>query len=334
MSARPVDRPVVVWLLTLWALVAAMLVVGGITRLTGSGLSMVDWRPLMGALPPMTHGEWLDVFARYQASPQYEQVNSWMTLQDFQRIFAWEYVHRLLGRGLGLVFALPFLGFLVTGKLAGAWGRVGIAFLLGAGQGLMGWYMVRSGLVDIPEVSHFRLAAHLGLAFLAGSWLLWTALSLAMPEPSHGDPRLFRFGWLGLGLVAIQVVWGAFMAGKRAGLVSDTWPRMHGRWVPEAVAQATDLLPALASDPAGIHFAHRTFAWVVVAVGVAWGVALVRRGGAPRRPGAVVLVVLGAQFVLGVATVVLHVPIGVAVIHQLGGYLLVSAWLIALHALR
>ncbi len=327
------DRPLVLWLLTLWALVGAMVVLGGVTRLTGSGLSMVEWRPLMGALPPLSADAWDAVFERYKASPQYAHVNSWMALADFQRIFAWEYTHRLLGRLLGLAFALPFAWFLVRGRLRGAAGRVGMAFLLGGAQGLLGWYMVLSGLVDVPEVSHLRLAAHLALAFVTGGWLLWCVLSLAAPRV-HAGGRLWWGGVAGLGLLAVQVVWGAFMAGKRAGLLSATFPKMNGQWVPDAVMKGADLGAALVSNPLGIHFAHRSLGWLVLVAGVLFGGALTRRGGASRRWGRVVHGVVGTQFLLGVGTVMMHVPTAMAVVHQLGGYLLVSVWLIALWSLR
>ncbi len=332
--AKTPDRPVVLWLLTLWALVGAMVVVGGVTRLTGSGLSMVEWRPLMGTLPPMSAAEWEAVFAQYRATPQFEQVNHWMGLADFQRIFAWEYAHRLLGRALGLVFAVPFLWFLVKGRLAGAASRIGLAFVLGAGQGLMGWYMVRSGLIDVPEVSHYRLAAHLGLAFITGGWLLWTVMSLAAPVRGRASGELWWTGIAGLALLSTQVVWGAFMAGKRAGLAASTFPKMDGVWMPDAVWEAPDLLAVLLSDPMGIHFTHRTLAWFVLAVGLSWGHALIRRGGASRRWGAVVIGLLFAQFLLGVSAVLAELPLGIASAHQVCGYALFSAWLIALWAVR
>ena len=334
LMANTPDRPVVVWLMSLWALVGAMVVLGGITRLTGSGLSMVEWRPLMGALPPMSSAAWHAVFEQYQATPQYEQVNHWMQLADFQRIFMWEYLHRLLGRGLGVVFALPFLWFLAKGRLRGATGRVGLAFLLGGAQGLLGWYMVKSGLVDVPEVSHYRLAAHLGLAFVTGGWLLGCVLSLVAPAPGRAEPRLWWSGVAGLGLLAIQVVWGAFMAGRRAGLLSATFPKMNGQWVPQVVRDGGDLVATLASNPMGIHFAHRTLGWLVLAVAITWGMAMMRQGGIARRWGHVVLAVVTTQFLLGVATVMMHVPTTIAVVHQLGGYVLVSTWLIALWSLR
>lgn len=332
-SQRGVRR----WLWFMWWTVFAMVVIGGITRLTESGLSMVEWRPLMGALPPMSEAEWLEVFAKYQQTPQYQQVNVGMTLEDFKRIFFWEYFHRLFGRLIGVFFFVPFVWFLIRKRLKGRLAlRVGIAFLLGGAQGLLGWFMVQSGLVDQPAVSHYRLAAHLSLAFFVGMYLIWIAWDLIPREPIPEDARPSpKLTWGFVALLAVQIVWGAFMAGKDAGHISSTFPDMNGAFMPDAVL-ATDAvwIVDLMENPWSIHFVHRTLGWIVVFAGIALTAHLYRRGTTAlvRRTGALLAAGLVLQFLLGVLTVVLHVPIWAAVMHQGGAYVLLTiaaraAWL-------
>lgn len=323
----------------MWWTIFTMVVIGGITRLTGSGLSMVEWRPLMGALPPMSETEWLDVFAKYQESPQYQTVNQWMTLSDFKSIFFWEYLHRLFGRLIGAFFFFPFAWFMVRGRLKGRLaGRTLIAFLLGGAQGLLGWYMVKSGLVDVAEVSHFRLAAHLCLAFFVGVYLVWIAWDLrpqlALKAAARPSPR---WSWGFLVLLAIQIVWGAFMAGKRAGHLSATFPDMNGQFIPDG-AFATDAswFSDLMNNPWSIHFFHRTLAWLVLAAGIGLAVHLFKRARANgaqrdstgacivRQAGQWMAAGIALQFILGVITVVLHVPVWAGVMHQVGAYVLLT----------
>ena len=239
-SARQTSHLVATWLLCLYLMVFAMVIVGGTTRLTGSGLSMVQWHPLMGALPPLSESDWVETFQKYQASPQYKLVNRWMLLSDFKRIFLWEYAHRLLGRLIGVFFFVPWLFFLVRRRLDGplAWKTL-VAFLLGGAQGLLGWFMVKSGLVDNPEVSHYGLAAHLVLALVVGHYLLWLFLDLRAPPAgrSRSQPRSTSDAptWSFIALLALQIVFGALMAGKHAGLVAATFPDMNGEWVPSTL---------------------------------------------------------------------------------------------------
>ena len=221
------DRAIAAWLFTVAAMVLVMVSIGGITRLTGSGLSIVEWRPLMGFLPPLTEAEWTRVFTLYQTSPQYQDVNAGMTLAGFKTIFWWEYVHRLWGRLIGLVFLLPFLWFLVRRYIGWSLApRLGLLFILGGAQGVLGWYMVRSGLIDIPEVSQYRLAAHLVLALALYVALLWTALQLRHPEPeTTPDRRLAGIRALAITtfvLVTVTILSGAFVAGTDAGLIFNT----------------------------------------------------------------------------------------------------------------
>jgi len=336
--ARTPPKSVLVWLLVLYAFIGLMVVVGGITRLTGSGLSMVEWRPLMGALPPLTEAAWQATFAKYQASPQFQLVNHWMELADFQRIFFWEWFHRLLGRTVGLVCALPWLFFVVTGRLRGRWLWLTLlAFVLGGGQGLLGWFMVKSGLVDVPAVSHYRLAAHLSLAFLCGQLVMWIAYDVQRPDLVGGRAtRASRLAWLLVPLVVVQIVYGAFMAGTRAGYMFQTFPDMNGGWIaPGALGMDPAWLNFFA-NAAMIHTVHRWLAWgVVLAVAAFVGWALRRDvDDGQRRVLWLLLTIVLVQLGLGAATVITGVNIAIAVTHQLMAYLLLSSTLLAAHRLR
>ncbi|MCO4763649.1 MAG: COX15/CtaA family protein [Myxococcales bacterium] len=340
MSTLPPHNPprsVRLWLLIVYAMIGAMVIIGGITRLTGSGLSMVEWHPLMGALPPLDETSWKAVFARYQLSPQYDQVNQWMTLADFKQIFFWEYLHRLFGRLIGVVFFAPWLVFTLRKQLRGrvAW-RAGAAFVLGGAQGLLGWFMVKSGLVDVPEVSHFRLAAHLSLAFFVACWVQWLWMDLAWGRPKSDPNKPAVPGWAVWGLVSlitVQVVYGAFMAGKRAGLIFSTFPDMNGQWLPDGWSAGSSTLAALINNPIAIHFLHRTLAWFVLAAALAVGHIARTRAVTPLQTrlawllGGLTLV----QVALGAATVMSHVNIPIATLHQGTALLLLSTALAVAH---
>jgi cytochrome c oxidase assembly protein subunit 15 len=322
----------------LYAFVGLMVVVGGITRLTGSGLSMVEWRPLMGALPPMSEGAWLETFAKYQQSPQFQQVNHWMGLAEFKRIFFWEWFHRLLGRTIGIVCFVPWLYFVVRRRLTGRWIWWTLAaFFLGGAQGLLGWFMVKSGLVDVPAVSHYRLAAHLNLAFFVGVFLLW--ISLGVSRPDLVGARNTRDSWLAWALaplVVLQIVYGAFMAGTRAGYMYSTFPDMNGAWIATGSFSLSPLWQNFFANPAMIHTVHRWLAWGVVIAIAAFVTWALRRDptDAGRRALWVLLTAALVQLALGAATVLMHVQIVVAVAHQLMAYLLLSAVLVCAHRLR
>ena len=339
MSGQPgvsdATRAVVVWLLVVYGLILVMVMIGGITRLTGSGLSMVEWRPLMGTLPPLNEAEWLEVFDKYKLTPQYLHVNDWMTLVDFKRIFFWEYLHRVFGRLIGAAFFVPWVYFLVRKRMTPRFAKKTlVAFGFGILQGILGWYMVASGLVEMPEVSHYRLAAHLSLAFLVAVYLLWLALD-AIPQ----RPRLVavadrvkaapKWLWGFVALLSVQIVWGAFMAGKRAGWVASSFPDMNGELVPSS-------MQGIFEDPVGIHFFHRLLGWLVLIAGAALWVYTAKRARTHRQRfsshaiGALTV----AQFLLGVLTVVLSVPIPVAVAHQAVALLLLSAAVGHAHGLR
>jgi cytochrome c oxidase assembly protein subunit 15 len=340
-APAPPPRAVRLWLWSLWLAVLVMVVVGGITRLTGSGLSMVEWQPLIGAIPPLDEASWQAVFARYQASPQFQQVNHWMQLADFKRIFFWEYVHRLIGRSIGLFVFVPWLYFLVRGRLTRALALSTLgAFALGGAQGLLGWYMVKSGLVDEPRVSHLRLAAHLTLAFALGQWLLWLALAAERgraPRPAAGfvpgapSPGQRAAAWGLVALIVLQSVFGAFMAGTRAGVLFSSFPDMNGTLSPAPFFVGA-LLDDLLHNPAAIHWTHRTLAWLVLGYGLgllSWLRTTPGLGRAPGLLGAALLL----QVVLGALTVIQAVPISLAVAHQATAYLLLSCAVAVCHAL-
>ena len=322
-AARP--RAIAVWLLAVAALVFAMVVVGGITRLTESGLSITRWNVVAGTLPPLDDAAWAAEFDAYRQTSQYRLLNQGMELAAFKHIFFWEYVHRLLGRVIGLAFALPLLWFWLRRAIpAGYKPRLLALLALGALQGTIGWWMVSSGLVDRAAVAHERLAVHLVTALTIMAGCLWTALDLLDSDASADRPRRWVVPFAAL--LFVQIVWGAFVAGMRAGHVSDTWPLMFGRLVPpDLVTSAADLI----DTPLTVHFIHRTLA-IVVALAALYVAAKVWRAGAGPRAlalgGAVV-----AQFVLGVLTVVNGVPIPLGVAHQACGALLVAATVWAAH---
>jgi cytochrome c oxidase assembly protein subunit 15 len=336
-SSFVAPRAVRVWLWTLWALVLAMVVVGGITRLTGSGLSITEWEPIVGAVPPTNDADWLAMFERYRATPQFHIQNAWMQLADFKRIFFWEYVHRLLGRLLGAAFFVPWLYFLVRRRLTrGAAQATFVALALGGAQGLLGWLMVASGLVDEPRVSHYRLAAHLLLAFSVGQYLLWLALQWRPPSSAfHVPPIARRFAWALVAVLALQSMYGAFMAGKQAGLLYATFPDMNGRYAP-APFFAGPVLRELVDGPAAIHWVHRVLGFWVLAHAIALA-AFVRRQVASVCASRLALACALAAFLqlnLGALTVIRRVPIDLAVGHQALAYVLLSLAVALCHTLR
>jgi len=323
-------RGLELWLAACIALVFAMVVVGGITRLTGSGLSIVEWAPIMGAIPPLGEAEWQRAFEAYKQYPQFRLTNPVMGLAEFKGIFFWEYVHRLLGRGIGVVFGLPLLWFWVRGVLSRRlkW-QLALALVLGGMQGLVGWLMVKSGLVDEPRVSHYRLAAHLGLALAIMGWLAWILLGLRQkPDRGPGAP-LPRLLMLGVAvLTALQILYGAFVAGLRAGWGYNTFPRMGERWIAEAVMALDPWWHNLVESHATVQFIHRVLGTLLlVAVALLW-VRSKRVG--PGRPGPVDLLfgLVVLQYLLGVYTLVNVVPLVPAVMHQ-GGAALVLLALVA-----
>ena len=267
-------------------MVFAMVVVGGITRLTESGLSITEWKPISGAIPPLTQADWTHAFDLYKQTPQYREVAgpAGMSLSGFKFIFFWEWVHRLLGRVLGLIFFLGVGWFALRRAIPRGFGwRLAALFILGGAQGAVGWFMVMSGLEGRTEVSPYRLSAHLLFALFLFGALIWTALDLRRlaKDPEAGPSRLTGWGAIALGVLFVQLMLGAWVAGFRAGYVSNSWPDMNGHLVPEGIDWSNGPTFALTHDPFLLHFMHRWWAWVVVAVLVLFA-RQVRRASAPR----------------------------------------------------
>jgi heme a synthase len=323
------------WLLGLAVLVFLMVNVGGATRLTGSGLSITEWQPIVGILPPLSEADWRDVFAKYQQIPQYEHINKGMSLEAFKAIFWWEWVHRLLGRLVAAAFVLPFVGFLAARQIPRPlMGRLAGIFALGGLQGLIGWYMVSSGLAERTEVSQYRLALHLGLAILIFGALVWAALSVEERE----EPAATRPPHLGpaaaiLVLVFVQIVLGAFVAGLRAGASYNTWPLIDGRLIPEGLGAMEPWYLNLFENALTVQFTHRLVAYGVVLTALwhAWSVrrepcsALIRLS-AVWLAGAAL-----AQAGVGIATLLARVPLTLALLHQAGAVVLFGLALWHLH---
>ena len=324
-------------LLFVASLVFAMVVVGGITRLTESGLSITEWRPISGAIPPLTHGDWEQAFRLYQATPEFREINgpAGMTLAQFKQIFWWEFVHRLLGRLIGIVFALPLLWFAVRREIPRGygWKMLGL-LLLGGLQGALGWYMVMSGLSERTDVSHFRLAAHLLLALTIMGALIWVALDLRRLART-GEDRPSRFtlsAAVTLSILYVQLLYGAWVAGLNAGQVAPTWPDMQGRFVPQGINWSHGPLWALTSDPYLVHFIHRWWAWIVVAAMVLFA-RKVRRVPGARAASVAIHSAFGTQVVLGILTVLSGVAIWLAALHQAVGALLLASTFWGAHEL-
>ena len=323
-------------LLFVAAMVFAMVVVGGITRLTESGLSITEWKPISGAIPPLTHADWQHAFDLYRQTPQYREVAgpAGMTLSGFKFIFFWEWVHRFLGRIIGLVFFVGVGWFALKRQVPKgyAW-RLAALFVLGGLQGAIGWFMVMSGLEGRTEVSPYRLSAHLLMALFLMSALIWTALDLrALAAKNERPARMTGWAAFALLVLAIQLMLGAWVAGFRAGYVSSSWPDMNGHFVPEGIDWSPGAGFALTHDPFLLHFMHRWWAWVVVAVLVVFARKIRKRPGA--RPASIAIhSAFGTQIILGILTVLSGIAIWLAVLHQAVGTLLLAATVWGAHEL-
>jgi heme a synthase len=319
-----------VWLFAVAALVFAMIVVGGATRLTDSGLSITEWLPILGAIPPLSADDWQSAFQKYQQIPEYELVNKGMSLHEFQFIYWWEWTHRFLGRLIGLAYALPLLVFWATGRIPQGYGTKLAAILaLGALQGFIGWFMVQSGLSDRVDVSHYRLALHLTTAFFILAAILWVAFDLH-PDEDRTILRTLRSSqrstaYLILALVFVQVVLGAFVAGLKGGLVHNTWPLMNGAFVPEDFTALSPWYLNLVENPATLQFLHRLLAYLLVALAL-WH-AISTAATADDDDVIVSARILAAAFLvqagLGISTLLAaaeaaRIPIGLGLMHQGG----------------
>ena len=327
------DRRVALWLFVMCGLVAVMVLVGGATRLTDSGLSITEWRPVTGVIPPLSEEAWRAEFEKYKTIPEYAEVNAGMSLAAFKTIYWWEWGHRFLGRLIGIAFFVPFVFFVATGAARGALALklLGL-FLLGGLQGALGWWMVASGLVDRVDVSQYRLAAHLGLAIALFAAMFWLALDLWPAENPKGPRRLAPAAAALAALIFIQIILGAFVAGLRAGGQFNTWPLMDGRFFPEGYFAGAAGFNDLFETTAAVQFNHRIGAYAV-AVGVAlfWFAA---RKTALRDRADIVLYAAGVQILLGIWTVIAATPIGLGLLHQAGALVLLTATLYAAHGAR
>jgi len=334
-TAQPRARPLSLsrFLLLVAGLVFAMVVVGGITRLTESGLSITEWNLVSGAIPPVTEAQWQHEFDLYRQTPQYLQVAgpAGMTLSGFKFIFFWEWVHRLLGRILGLVFFVGIGWFAVRRAIPKGYGwRLAALFVLGGLQGAVGWFMVMSGLEGRTEVSPYRLSTHLLFALFLFSALIWTALDLRNRDARPS--RLTAWGGIALATLGIQLMLGAWVAGFRAGYVSNSWPDMNGHFVPEGIDWSRGAGFALTHDPFLLHFVHRWWAWIVVAVLVIFA-RKVRKVPGARRASIAIHSAFGTQVLLGILTVLSGIAIWLAVLHQATGALLLAATVWGAHEL-
>ena len=330
------NRKVALWLLILCALVFAMIVLGGVTRLSGAGLSIVDWRPIMGVLPPLSQQDWQQTFEMYQQSPEFDKVNSHMTVDDFKGIFWLEYLHRLLGRLIGFAFLLPFAYFIWRGYIHNReLLKYGLMFMLGGLQGVLGWYMVKSGLVDNPRVSQYRLTAHLVAAITIYAYMLWIALSLLTPPGEARSHPWFPRTILLAVLVLTTIISGGFVAGLDAGLIYNTFPKMGRYWIPPDATALSPLWLNSFENMATVQFNHRVLALsTFFAIVLYWWFA--RKAELPARVRPAVNALLHTavlQVALGISTLLLMVPLVLAAAHQAVAVLLFSVALYLCHGL-
>jgi len=327
------NRPIVIWLLTGCLLIFIMVAIGGMTRLTHSGLSMVEWN-LFGSAPPSTEAHWETLFDKYKQYPEYQQVNFNFSLEEFKRIFWWEYIHRQFGRFMGLVFIIPFVWFWMKGKLSKSLKPKLIFMLfLGGGQGLLGWYMVQSGLKQMPDVSHYRLAMHLITAFLTFAYTFWVALGLIYPKKVASPKGMKKLIVWTFVLLVVQIIWGAYVAGLNAGKMYNTWPMMGDDWIPEAVTAMKPLWHNFVEGIAGVQFIHRYLAYVVYAL-VVYLFVKGRKldvSNSQRKGLSFLFFAVNLQFILGVFTLLYAVPVSLGLLHQLGAFVLLGGMVYSLH---
>lgn len=332
-----------IWLFSCCAFIILIIWVGGLTRLTDSGLSMVDWHPISGIIPPLSEQDWIAEFNNYKQSPEYQKVNYGMSMSEFQRIFYYEYIHRILGRMIGIIFFVPFLIFICMKKITrNLLPKLSFILLLGGLQGLIGWYMVKSGLVDDPNVSQYRLALHLGMAVLIYTLLFTTAIKLKF---NNQYPRKIKCNTIGLlsntvcVLLFIQILSGAFVAGLDAGLLYNTFPLMDGYLIPPGLMHMDTFKQNIFENHTTVQFIHRKLAYVITALSIVLflkimftrTVALKKLRLEVMGAATIFMLVLSAQISLGIMTLVQQVPIGMASAHQMCGILLFSASLLLRH---
>ena len=332
-------QQIALWLFFVCLMVFGMVIVGGVTRLTESGLSMVNWKPLSGIIPPLNEGEWAKEFAAYQQYPEYQKVNQGMNLSEFKSIFFWEYSHRLLGRLIGLVFFVPFAIFLLRGKVSNSLKpKLWIMFFLGGLQGGLGWWMVKSGLVDRPDVSHYRLTAHLGLAVVIYLYMFWVASGLVMigSDKDHSI-RTIPAGLLKIliGLIFVQILLGGLVAGLNAGMIYNTWPLMEEQIIPTGLYSMTPWYMNMFENIMTVQFNHRVLAYVIGLTGLyIWFQLGKNDHHTVRRAGHLMMSAILVQVVLGILTLIYVVPVPLAAAHQAGALITLSCALFALRRLQ
>ena len=330
------NKNVIYWLLIGCTLIFIMVVVGGITRLTHSGLSISNYKLISGTIPPMNEVEWNEAFELYKQYPEYQKLNTHFGLEDFKDIYFWEWLHRVLGRFIGVVFFIPFLYFLIRKQLTKPTIKKSIILLvLGGFQGFLGWYMVKSGLVDNPDVSHYRLAAHLTTAFITFAYTFWVALDLMFPNKKEIDKKLRNLLRFGLGLLLLQIIYGAFVAGLDAGFIHNHWPMMNeGKFMHETVyIEQNPLYKNFIEGKSGVQFVHRILAYfVVIIIFIIWNKTRKLVLTNHQKSGVnLLLAMVGVQFLLGVLTIIMHVPVWLGVAHQVGAFILLSIMTFTLH---
>lgn len=337
------NRQIAIWLIVIAALIFTMVVLGGVTRLTRSGLSMVEWQPIMGVIPPLNQTEWMETFEKYKQFPEYQKVNKGMSLDEFKSIFYFEYSHRVLGRTIGLAFLIPLILFWRQKKVSLAMRpKLVTIFILGGLQGLLGWFMVKSGLVDRPHVSQYRLTAHLSAAIIIYGYILWVVFDLLFPRgqttsaTSDALGRLYKWGIWSTVIVCLMIITGGFVAGTKAGFTFNTFPLMAEQFVPPGMFALSPWWHNFLENIATIQFTHRTLAYAVIAVlAIYWWMG--RRLALPPRIALGFQLMLGMmvlQVLLGISTLLLVVPVSLGAAHQAGALVLFSLMLYLNHGLH
>ena len=330
------NKKVIYWLLTGCTLIFIMVIVGGITRLTHSGLSISNYKLISGTIPPTNALQWNEAFDLYKQYPEYQKLNYNMTIDEFKDIYFWEWIHRVIGRFIGLVFVIPFVYFLLRKQLKKSTIKKCLILLfMGGFQGFLGWFMVKSGLVDKPDVSHYRLAMHLTTAFLTFAYTFWVALDLIFPSKKQINTRFRNLIRVGLVILVIQIIWGAFVAGLDAGWIHNHWPLMNdGELIHQSVTTEQEpLWRNFIEGKSGVQFIHRYLAYIVVGIiGFIWFKARKNKTTALQQKGInLLLILVGVQFVLGVLTLVLFVPVWLGVLHQVTAFFLLATMTFTLH---
>lgn len=330
------NKRVIYWLLTGCILIFVMVVIGGITRLTHSGLSISNYKLISGTIPPMNEAEWQEAFELYKKYPEYQKLNTHFELQDFKDIYFWEWLHRFIGRLIGVVFLVPFLYFLATKQLTKPTIKKSIILLiLGGFQGFLGWYMVKSGLIDNPDVSHYRLAAHLTTAFITFAYTFWVALDLMFPNRKEVNKKFRNLVRFALGVLLLQIIYGAFVAGLDAGFIHNHWPMMNeGKFIHETVfIEQNPLYKNFIEGKSGVQFVHRILAYIVVLIiFIIWNKGKKMNLTNYQSKGInLLLTMVGIQFLLGVFTIIMQVPVWLGIAHQIGAFILLSIMTFTLH---